>query len=92
MTAAIYDKALRRKDASGVVASKDEGDEKDGKKEKKSSADTGKIVNLMASESRFRVSADRSGDTNRIGNAVSGAYYIYGSPFEIIVASLFLYK
>lgn len=54
MTAAIYDKALRRKDASGVVAvKKDESKDKDkdkDKDEKKSSADTGKIVNLMAGE------------------------------------------
>ena len=53
LTAAIYDKALRRKDASGVVAEK-ETEDKDGKdkekEEKKSNADTGKIVNLMAGE------------------------------------------
>ncbi|OCF78519.1 ATP-binding cassette transporter [Kwoniella mangroviensis CBS 8886] len=82
LTAAIYDKALRRKDASGVVAAK-EDEEKDtegGKAEKKSNADSGKVVNLMA------------GDTNRIGNTVSGGYYIYGAPFEIIVASVFLYN
>ncbi|WVF67988.1 hypothetical protein IAT40_002750 [Kwoniella sp. CBS 6097] len=80
LTAAIYDKALRRKDASGVVNSKeDEG--KDGAKvEKKSNADSGKVVNLMA------------GDTNRVGNTVSSAYYLYSAPFEIIVASAFLYN
>lgn len=51
--AAIYDKALRRKDASGVIASKEKiEDKKDGEKEeKKVNADSGKIVNLMASES-----------------------------------------
>jgi len=104
LTAAIYDKALRRKDASGVVASKDDDDEKDDKKEKKSSADTGKIVNLMASEwagfrcysillrSRLKRMADAAGDTNRIGSVVGGAYFVYGSPFEIVIASLFLYK
>ena len=27
-----------------------------------------------------------------LGNVVAGAYYIYGSPFEIVVASTFLYK
>jgi len=32
------------------------------------------------------------GDTNRIGNSIAGAYYIYGAPFEIAVASVFLYK
>lgn len=49
--ASIYDKALRRKDFSGIVK-KDGADEKvdeddDGKK--KAGADTGKIVNLMTS-------------------------------------------
>lgn len=64
LTAAVYDKALRRKDASGVVAAKTEddaaeSDKKDGKdkdkakgkekkEEKKTNADSGKIVNLMA--------------------------------------------
>lgn len=46
----MYDKALRRKDASGVIskpATETEG--KDGKKEeKKTNADSGKVVNLMA--------------------------------------------
>lgn len=59
MQAAVYNKALRRKDASGLAAKKeDEAKDKDGadekkdekKEEKKSNADTGKIVNLMASE------------------------------------------
>ncbi|WRT70588.1 uncharacterized protein IL334_007586 [Kwoniella shivajii] len=82
LTAAIYDKALRRKDASGIITAKeDESKDKEGAKvEKKSNADSGKVVNLMA------------GDTNRIGNTVSGGYYIYGAPFEIIVASIFLYN
>jgi hypothetical protein len=54
LTAAIYDKALRRKDASGVVnAKEEEGKDKD-KGEKKSSADTGKIVNLMAGKPSVR--------------------------------------
>jgi hypothetical protein len=50
--AAIYDKALRRKDASGVIASREKiEDVKDGEKEeKKANADSGKIVNLMASQ------------------------------------------
>nr|ODN96123.1 ATP-binding cassette transporter [Cryptococcus depauperatus CBS 7855] len=81
LTAAIYDKALRRKDASGVVSrSEDETTEKDGKETKMSNADSGKVVNLM------------SGDTTRISNTVSGAYFIYSAPFEIVVASIFLYS
>ncbi|WVR08508.1 hypothetical protein IAU60_005563 [Kwoniella sp. DSM 27419] len=88
LIAAIYDKALRRKDASGVITKKedegaDKGKDKDkdgAKAEKKSNADSGKVVNLMA------------GDSNRVAMTVSGAYYLYGAPFEIIVASVFLYN
>ncbi|WVQ85985.1 hypothetical protein IAT38_008153 [Cryptococcus sp. DSM 104549] len=86
LIAAVYDKALRRKDASGVVTKSEEAEEKDkkdkkaGKETKMSNADSGKVVNLM------------SGDTNRIGNTISGAYFIYSAPFEIIVAALFLYN
>ncbi|OWZ59598.1 hypothetical protein C356_00814 [Cryptococcus neoformans c45] len=81
LTAAVYDKALRRKDASGIVSKTgSEGKEKDGKQEKMSNADSGKVVNLM------------SGDTTRIANTVSGAYFIYSAPFEILVASIFLYN
>ena len=52
----MYDKSLRRKDASGVVtkvekesSGKDAKKDK-GKEEKKSNADAGKVVNLMAGE------------------------------------------
>ncbi|WVQ70586.1 hypothetical protein IAR50_000105 [Cryptococcus sp. DSM 104548] len=78
LTAAVYDKALRRKDASGVVTKSDEDKDskKDGKESKMSNADSGKVVNLM------------SGDTTRISNTFSSAYFIYSAPFEIIVASL----
>lgn len=33
-----------------------------------------------------------SGDANRIGNTISGLYFIYGAPFEIIIAAAFLYQ
>ncbi|KAF9027408.1 multidrug resistance-associated ABC transporter [Hymenopellis radicata] len=93
LMAAIYDKALKRKDFSGIV---DKTEEKkveapgprtaeDKKKEEKADdpkagADVGKIVNLMA------------GDANKISNMVSGAYYIYGAPLEIVIGSVFLYQ
>jgi hypothetical protein len=82
--AAIYDKALKRKDFSGIV-NKDisKGDSTPvGKKDSKSSAeakakaddpkagaDIGKIVNLMA------------GDANRVAMTSSAMYFIYGSMF-----------
>ncbi|KAF9526193.1 multidrug resistance-associated ABC transporter [Crepidotus variabilis] len=104
LMAAIYDKALKRKDYSGIInkdkkeepaaqpsegpvdakqAKKDKKDKKDKAAkadEPKAGADVGKIVNLMA------------GDANRISHMVSGAYFIYGAPFEIIIAGVFLYQ
>jgi hypothetical protein len=83
--ASIYDKALKRKDISGVVdKSKDEtkdgaGDAKKGD-ENKAGADTGKIVNLMA------------GDANRIAMTISAMYFVYGAPVEIVIGCLFLYN
>lgn len=73
LMAAIYDKALKRKDYSGTV-DRDAADNKAGSSGKKDSkadepkagADIGKIVNLM------------SGDANRISNVVSGVYFLYG--------------
>ncbi|KAG7443764.1 multidrug resistance-associated ABC transporter [Guyanagaster necrorhizus] len=101
LMAAIYDKALKRKDFSGIIDA-DKGisanDKKDaatangtGKKkakakeddkgdDPKAGADVGKIVNLMA------------GDANKISNMVTGAYYIYGAPLEIIIGGIFLYQ
>ncbi|KAI0696160.1 multidrug resistance-associated ABC transporter [Cytidiella melzeri] len=83
----IYDKALKRKDFSGIVdknGAAKKGPEQKGKHPKaddpKAGADVGKIVNLMA------------GDANRVAQMVSGAYFIYGAPFEIIIASVFLYQ
>ncbi|KAJ2994107.1 hypothetical protein NUW54_g7606 [Trametes sanguinea] len=85
--ASIYDKALKRKDFSGIV-SKDDAKKKPGSTKKsdvkeddpKAGADIGKIVNLMA------------GDANRISMTVSALYFIYGAPFEIVIASIFLYQ
>ncbi|EAU87480.2 ATP-binding cassette transporter [Coprinopsis cinerea okayama7 len=129
LMAAIYDKALKRRDYAGVVGQqgqggsgtsgsgeegkdgKDGGKKKDGKKgskkdgkdkkkdkkgkkskdkkgkskddkadDPKAGADVGKIVNLMA------------GDANRVSQTVSGLYFIYGAPLEIIIASTLLYQ
>lgn len=80
LMAAIYDKALKRKDYSGVVDKdklKEDADKKAGiapsdnpsGDEPKAGADVGKIVNLMAV------------DANRIAMMVSGMYFIYGGRF-----------
>lgn len=81
LIARIFDKALRRRDSSGVVG----GDEKDkdGKgKEKaggaagKDAADRGRVVQLMA------------GDANRISMLCSGMYFLVSSPKTIYVRAL----
>ncbi|KAF8957708.1 ABC transporter type 1, transmembrane domain-containing protein [Flammula alnicola] len=101
--AAIYDKALKRKDFSGIV-SKDQKEggkssssngtgkaqtkaQKKAEKDKaakaddpKAGADVGKIVNLMA------------GDASRLARTVSTVHIIYAAPFEILIASTFLYQ
>lgn len=72
LTAAIYDKALRRKDASGVVAAKEDEGDKGEKKEKKSNADTGKVVNLMAGQSHspFIICSELTGQATRTGSLI----------------------
>ncbi|PIL36802.1 ATP-binding cassette transporter [Ganoderma sinense ZZ0214-1] len=70
---AVYDKALKRKEFSGVVG-KGEDDTQP------SSADNGKILNLMSS------------DVTLVSNTVSAMHIVYGAPFEIVIATLFLYK
>ncbi|EGO28860.1 hypothetical protein SERLADRAFT_434751 [Serpula lacrymans var. lacrymans S7.9] len=88
LMAAIYDKALKRKDFSGITNEGAAEDEKmkdeDGAAEeevrKKTGADIGKIVNLMA------------GDVNTISQTAQGVYLIYGAPFELIICLLFLYQ
>ncbi|KAF8439690.1 multidrug resistance-associated ABC transporter [Boletus edulis BED1] len=91
LMAAIYDKALKRKDYSGIIDKdklKDDANRKAGIStsedpsgdEPKAGADVGKIVNLMAV------------DAGRIANMISGMYFIYGGPLEIIIAASFLYN
>jgi ABC-type multidrug transport system fused ATPase/permease subunit len=81
LMAAIYDKALKRKDFSGIVEKKKkDGDGKEGEEEEKSNADVGKIVNLM------------SNDATRISNMLAMMSIIYNAPTEIVIASVYLYR
>ncbi|KAJ7025345.1 multidrug resistance-associated ABC transporter [Mycena alexandri] len=98
LMAAIYHKALLRKDFSGITKAqtpdqkRDAPDDNAARSTSKPSeskaddnkpiagADIGKIVNLM------------SGDTERIATIANSMYYVYGAPFEFIIASIFLYQ
>ncbi|KAF5326729.1 hypothetical protein D9619_003945 [Psilocybe cf. subviscida] len=95
LMAAIYDKSLKRKDFSGVVNKDDQGEKatvpgaKTSKAQAaankkndnpKAGADIGKIVNLMSS------------DCNRLSFVISTLNMVYGAPFEIIIAIVFLYQ
>ncbi|KAF8752415.1 P-loop containing nucleoside triphosphate hydrolase protein [Rhizoctonia solani] len=82
--AAVYDKALKRKDAADMSGNKNKQISK-GRKEKKDpmkqeKAGIGKIVQVM------------SADASRVGKTVSGAYYIYAAPFELMFACILLYQ
>ncbi|KAJ6452790.1 hypothetical protein C8R45DRAFT_1223373 [Mycena sanguinolenta] len=68
LMAAIYDKALKRRDFSGAV------EQKEGKA---NAANTGKIINLMAS------------DSDKISSTLLS---LYDTPMEIIIASVLLYR
>ncbi|CAE7221585.1 unnamed protein product [Rhizoctonia solani] len=82
--AAVYDKALKRKDAADMSGKKDKDRSKSrkGKKDpmKQEKAGIGKIVQVM------------SADASRVGKTVSGAYYIYAAPFELFFACILLYQ
>lgn len=89
LMAAIYDKALKRKDFSGITEQKEEGAGAGaaGKEKKKelpagensSGADIGKIVQLM------------SGDANRVAMMASGLYFLYVSPLVISLLYMLMF-
>ncbi|KAF7338909.1 hypothetical protein MSAN_02214200 [Mycena sanguinolenta] len=68
LMAAVYDKTLKRRDFSGAVEQK-EGNA--------NAANTGKIINLMAS------------DSDKISSTLLS---LYDTPMEIIIASVLLYQ
>ncbi|KAL0951671.1 hypothetical protein HGRIS_008350 [Hohenbuehelia grisea] len=88
LMAAIYEKALKRRDFSGIIDkdkaagadSKKTDKKKDDNDDPKAGADVGKIVNLMA------------GDATRVAEFTAMTTMVYGAPFEIIIASTFLYQ
>ncbi|TDL18519.1 multidrug resistance-associated ABC transporter [Rickenella mellea] len=74
----IYDKALKRKDFSGIVAKQNEDGEASKNEERKAGAGVGKIVNLMA------------GDATRI--AGTAVFFVFSQPVEIGIALTMLYQ
>ncbi|BGP48208.1 hypothetical protein JCM10450v2_004080 [Rhodotorula kratochvilovae] len=87
----VYEKALKRKDASGATGGADEGaadkapTQGKGKAKKavpaaRGSTSTGKIVSLMA------------GDVNKVANQLMSLSSIFGAPFELVIAITFLYQ
>ncbi|KAI0772966.1 multidrug resistance-associated ABC transporter [Trametes elegans] len=87
LMASIYEKALKRRDFSGIVAHEGAastgasiGNKPTGSNEAKAGADIGKIVNLMA------------GDANRISGTIATLYFLNQAPFEIVLATIFLYQ
>ena len=76
--ASIYDKTLKRKYFSGTV--RKNSTDAESISDLESGTDVGKVVNMM------------SGDTNQVAFLVSGMYFIYGAPFEIALAGIYLDK
>jgi ABC-type multidrug transport system fused ATPase/permease subunit len=80
LMAVIYDKALKRKDFAGVVDKKKGDNKKEEAEEERTSADVGKIVNMM------------SNDTNEISYLTWTMNMFYSSLIEIAIASFYLYQ
>ncbi|KAJ7647783.1 hypothetical protein FB45DRAFT_987394 [Roridomyces roridus] len=108
LMAAIYDKALKRKDFSGVIdkekakAAADKKASADApalsKAEAKAKAKTDKKAAEKADDPKA-AAADTgkivnlmAGDANRVAMQVSSFYFLYGAPMEIIIGSVFLYQ
>ncbi|KAJ6559095.1 hypothetical protein DFH09DRAFT_1161859 [Mycena vulgaris] len=103
LMAAIYDKALKRKDFSGII------DKEKAQHAPKGAASPAGSRNSPAKstpksttktdESKGTVGADlakivnlMSGDAERIATIVNSMYFVYGAPLEFTVGSIFLYQ
>ncbi|KAF7365100.1 putative multidrug resistance-associated ABC transporter [Mycena venus] len=94
LMAAIYDKALKRKDFSGVTkknatepavestktTAQQKAKPKEDENQATAGADIGKIVNLMSS------------DAEKIARIVNSMYFVYGAPLEFAIGFTFLYQ
>lgn len=95
----VYEKALKRRDLSGVVAVEAK-DEKE-KELARGGGSTGKIVQLMSADASRCVSAflpkpgfgcTDTGGSCRVSNQLMNLSSIVGAPFELIMGTVFLYQ
>ncbi|KAK4053631.1 hypothetical protein OIO90_003870 [Microbotryomycetes sp. JL221] len=82
----VYEKALKRRDLSGVISKQEEAGFDASKTKGKKGASppagvsTGKVVNMMST------------DVNKIANQLMNLSSIVAAPFELVVAVTFLYQ
>ncbi|GAA6053022.1 hypothetical protein JCM3770_002387 [Rhodotorula araucariae] len=93
----VYEKALKRKDASGATG---KGDDADGAKSRKKNAASAQasgkgkkaIPEARGSTSTGKIVSLMAGDVNKVANQLMSLSSIFGAPFELVIAITFLYQ
>ncbi|KAJ7789591.1 ABC transporter type 1, transmembrane domain-containing protein [Mycena olivaceomarginata] len=88
LIAAVYDKALKRKDFSGLVDKDKAREAAERKAESQSTSPKATQTKAQKQAQNAKAETPRRARTR----ARSGAYNIYGAPIEILVGSAFLYE
>ncbi|GAA5957716.1 hypothetical protein JCM3765_003743 [Sporobolomyces pararoseus] len=93
----VYEKALKRRDTSGVTASQDSdknGQDDNQKKDKKNNkkGGGGGLEESRGSSSTGKIVSLMSGDANKIAMQLMSLSSIVAAPFELIIAIAFLYQ
>jgi hypothetical protein len=103
---AIFDKAMKRKDFSGVTTSTNGKGKKDGGKFKQISikkaalesmgksgkGDKNATKGMGAGADIGKIVNLMSGDASKVAQILGQLYNLYGAPFEIVVGTFFLYQ